>query len=260
MAEQTPGQNPHVINDLVPGVIEALANKTDITPQQCAVWIRKTLLNLSENYPTPELERVGPIVTIGPGMGYNGSNFEYLISSFLQTGADDYTLMSDPVIFLNPTNATTAGLVNQGTMNASAVVAYAMDFMTPKAIQPLLFIPGGIPFKYTRYQNRFWFGTSPGQPYQVYLPYQIRHPFNDSNLLQSPLYISTSWEDIVEYAAAMRGANANRWPDQVENIRKLMYSDPLGQGEPGLLKAMTSQISRDETKSVRQVTPRVERY
>ena len=81
--------------------------------------------------------------------------------------------------------------------------------MTPKAIQPLLFIPGGIPSKYTRYQNRFWFGTSPGQPYQMYLPYQLRHPFNDSNLLQSHVHVPTSWEDIVEYSAAMRGANEN---------------------------------------------------
>jgi hypothetical protein len=259
MAEQTPGQNPHLISDLVPGVIAALANKTDVTSQQASIWLKKTLLNLSENYPTPELERTGPIVTIGPGLGYNGSNYEYLISTFLENAGDDYSLMSDPVIFLTPTTATRASLVNAGTTSGS-VVGYGMDYMTPKAIQSLLFIPGGIPFKYTRHGNKFWFGTQPGAPYQVYLPYQIRHPFNDSNLLQSRVYVSTSWEDIVEYSAAMRGANENRWPDQVTNLKNLIYSDPLGQGEPGLLKALTSQISRDQSKSVRQVTPMVNRY
>jgi hypothetical protein len=257
---ETPAQNPHLISDLVPGVIEALSGKTNITPQTAAVWIKKTLLNLSESYPLPELERIGPIVTIGPGLGYNGSNYEYLISSFLQNASDDYTMMEDPVIFLNPTTAATPGLVNSGTANAGAVVGYSMDYMTPKAIQPLLFIPGGIPFKYTRYQNRFWFGTSPGQPYQTYLPYQLRHPFNDSNLLQSRLHITTSWEDIIEYGAAMRGAIANRWPDQMKTIHDLIYSDPISQGEPGLLKALMPQIARDERKSTRQLMPQVGRY
>ena len=75
---ETPAQNPHLISDLVPGVVAALAGKTNITPQTAAVWIKKTLLNLSETYPFEELRRVGPIVTIGPGLGYNGSNYEYL--------------------------------------------------------------------------------------------------------------------------------------------------------------------------------------
>jgi hypothetical protein len=259
MAEQLPANNPHLISDLVPGVIAALANKTDITPQNAAIWIKKTLLNFSESYQLEELRRVGPVVTIGPGMGYNGSNYEYLISTFLQNTGDDYTLFEDPVIFLTPTTATQAGLVNAGTTSGS-VVGYGMDYMTPKAIQSLLFIPGGIPFKYTRYGNRFWFGTQPGAPYQVYVPYQVRHPFNDSNLLQSQLFVPTSWEDVIEYAAAMRGANENRWPDQVKNLRELLYGDPKGQGEPGLLKAMESQITRDQTKSTRQVTPMIQRY
>ena len=100
---ETPAQNPHLISDLVPGVVAALAGKTNITPQTAAVWIKKTLLNLSETYPFEELRRVGPIVTIGPGLGYNGSNYEYLITPFLLNPSDDYTLLEDPVIFLNPT-------------------------------------------------------------------------------------------------------------------------------------------------------------
>ena len=44
----------------------------------------------------------------------------------------------------------------------------------------------------------------------------------------------------------MRGANENRWPDQVKNLQVLLYGDPKGNGEPGLLKAMVSQM--DETK------------
>jgi hypothetical protein len=258
MAEQTPGQNPHVINDLVPGVIAALANKTDITPQNAAIWIKKTLLNLTASYKFEELRVQGPMVTVGPGMGYQGSNFQYLISQFLNAG-DDYTLQESPVIFLTPTQAATAGLVNAGT-TSGAVVGYPLPYMTPTAIQTLLFIPGGIPSRYTRYGNQFWIGTQPGMPYQMYLPYQRSHPFNDSNLLQSPLYIPTRFEDLIEYSAALRGANENRWPDQVKNLREIIYGDPKGEGEPGLLKAMVSQITMDQDKSTRQVIPTVSRY
>jgi hypothetical protein len=252
----TPGNNPHTINDLVPAVIEALQNKQNITPQQCASWLHTAILNVTENYQFEELRRVGPLVTIGPGLGFQGSNWMYLISSFLNTG-DDYTLTDDPVIVLASTS--------QGTFFTSPgqitnAVTYPMDYMTRKAIQPLLGIGGGIPFKYTRDGAFFWFGTQPGQPYQVYLPYQVRHPFNEGDMLSSQLYFPTSWEMVMAFTAALIGAHANRWPDMVKNLRDIIYGDPKGQGEPGILKALTSQITRDESKSTRQIIPYVGRY
>lgn len=135
-----------------------------------------------------------------------------------------------------------------------------MDYMTMKAIQPLLFVPGGVPFKYTRYGQFFLFGSQPGQNYQVYLPYQRRHPFNDENLPASPLFFSPQWEDVVEYAAALRGAHARRWPDMVKYLREILYGDPKDPGNPGLLKSTALQIQMDETKSTRQLMPHVERY
>jgi hypothetical protein len=240
-------------------VVDALAGKTNISQSQAASAVKKTLLNLTETYKFEELRVIGPMVTIGPGLGVGGSNFQYYVSEFLNSG-DDMTLSEDPVIFLNPTLAASAGLVNAGTSPAGAVVGYGMEYVTPKAIQPLLFIPGGIPFKYTRYGNQFWFGSQPGQPYQVYLPYQVRHPFMDSNLPQTPLRIPTSWEDIVEYSAALRLAQTNNWPDMVKQLRIVLYGDPKGNGEPGLLKSMVSQITRDQANSTRQVIPMVARY
>jgi len=261
MQANLPGQNPHTLNDLVAGVQEALQYKTNITPQNCAVWLRKAILNITESYPFEELRQPGPLVTIGPSLWFNTSNYMYPISMFLNQG-DDYTLMEDPVIFLTNTDATTAGLINAGMTNvdSTAVVGYPMDYMTPKAIQPLLFIPGGVPFKYTRYGGMFWFGSQPGQNYQIYLPYQRRHPFVEGDMLSSLLYFPTSWEMVMEYSAAILGAHANRWPDMVQQLKLILYGDPKNPFEPGLIKSLQPQIQRDQNKSTRQLIPVVGRY
>ncbi len=254
MINNLPGTNPHVINDLYPGIKAKLQNRTDITEQQSSYWVRRALLDITESMIFEELRRFGPLVTIGPGLGYQGSNFMYPISDYLRQG-DDYTLMEDPVIFLTPTSGQS---FNQFWMVTDSV-GFGMDYMTMKAIQPLLFIGGGIPFKYCRYGQFFLFGTQPGQPYQTYLPYQIRHPFS-ANLAQSPLFIPTSWEEIVEYSAAMRGAEEKRWPDMVKDLKFVLYGDPKTPDVPGILAARKLQIERDQNKSTRQLIPSVQRY
>jgi hypothetical protein len=250
-----PGSNTHKVSDLYPGIVAKLQGRTDITVQQASYWVKRALENLTESEIFEELRRIGPLVTIGPGLGLNGSNWQYPISSFLAPG-DDYTLMEDPVIILA---TTTQGTTFNSPGGITNTVSYPMDYMTPKAIQPLLSIGGGIPFKYTRYGGNFWFGTQPGQPYQVYLPYQIRHPFA-SEIPNSQLFIPVSWEEIVEYSAAMRGAEERRWPDMVGTLKAMLYGDPKVPDQPGLLKAMKLQIDRDNNKSTRQVIPTVSRY
>jgi len=248
MINNLPGSNPHKIADLYPGILAKLQNRTDITEQQAAYAVRSALLDITESMIFEELRSPNiPMVTAGPGMGWQGSNYAYQVSTFLAPG-DDYTLMEDPVICLTQgTQFTSPSQVNN-------TVTYAMDYMTPKAIRPLLGIGGGIPLKYTR------FGTQPGQPYQVFLPYQIRHRFT-SNLPDSPLFIPTSWEEIVEYSAAMRLAQGPlRWPDMVKDIKLILYGDPKTPDQPGILAARKLQIERDQNKSTRQLIPVVQRY
>lgn len=264
MQNNFPGLNPHTINDLIPGVQEALQYKQNITSKQISFWLRKAILNITESYAFEELRREGPLVNIGPGLGVNGSNYAYEISYFLNPG-DDYTQMEDPVIFLSQIQYQSVGLIGTvttgtGYMGSSSYVGYPMDYLTPKAIQPILFIPGGVPFKYTRYGQQFWFGTQPGQNYQVYLPYQARHQFAEGDLLSSQLYFPTSWEMVMEYAAAIIGAHANRWPDMVTNLRNVLYGDPKGNGEPGLIKALLPQFARDKMLSTVQFMPQLARY
>lgn len=257
-----PATSTAVINDLIPGVQAALQNRSDASENQTnpamrpSFWIRAAIREITESQPFEELRVIGPTVTIGPGLGFQGSSYIFPISMFLASG-DDYTMTEDPVIFLGNTSGLNLG---QNT------VGYPMTYMTPKAIAPLVSIPGGVPFKYTRYGGNFWFGTQPGQNYQVYLPYQRKHPFNGDNLTTSPVFMPSSWFDVIEYAAAERGAVVNRWNDQSEFLHKLLYGDPKSQmsdgtlGRPGLIAARTLQMERDKRLSTVAMMPSVQRY
>ena len=96
--------------------------------------------------------------------------------------------------------------------------------------------------------------------------YQKRHPFNEANLVSSPVLIDETWHDIIEYAAAERGAVALRWNDQARFLHDLLFGDPEYQtsdgkkGRPGLIDARKVQMEQDEENNVRQVTVTVPRY
>jgi hypothetical protein len=255
MPTPPPAATNATVNSLINKVAAYLQNRQDVSESATnpemrpSAWIRDSLREITANWPFEELRVNGPLVTIGPGLGWQNSNYMYPVALFLNKG-DDMTLSEDPVIFLTPGQAASAGIV--ATTNNT--VGYAMDYMTPKAIQSLLFIPGGVPFKYTRYGNMFWFGSQPGQNYNVYLPYQVRHPFSE-NLTESPVRVPSEWHDIVAYAAAERGAIALRWNDQATYIHNVLYGDPKFQqsggeeGRPGLIAARILQPERDKRLS-----------
>lgn len=266
MSVQGPAATPHVIGDFINKVAANLQNRSDVTEAAAnpemrpSAWLRDSLREITANYPFPELQKPGPLVVIGPGLGWQGSNYMYQVSKFLAPG-EDVTIMEDPVIFLTPGQAAVAGIA----ATTNNVVAYPMDYVTPKAIQSLLFIPGGIPFKYTRYGDMFWFGTQPGSNFNVYLPYQLRHPFTEK-LIQSPVRIPADWYDIMCYAAAERGAIALRWNDQATFIHNILYGDPQFQqsggeeGRPGLIAARILQPERDKRLSPVMLTIGSARY
>jgi len=261
------------INSLINKVKANLQNRSDVAEtasnpeMRPSAWLRDSLREISANWPFEELRVTGPVQTIGVGMGWQGSNYAYPVSQFLNPG-DDVTLTEDPVIFLASQQAVGTGMMPVQTLNttvAGNLVGYGMNYLTPKAIQPLLFIPGGVPFKYTRYGAQFWFGPQPGQPYNVYLPYQVRHPFNP-DLQSTPIRLPQDWLDILSYAAAERGAINLRWNDQANFLHTILYGDPKSvnpvtgeYGRPGLIAAKILQQERDHMRSEIQVIPGAQR-
>jgi len=100
----------------------------------------------------------------------------------------------------------------------------------------------------------------------VYLPYQVRHPF-DPNLLTTPIRLPQDWLDILAYAAAERGAINLRWNDQATYLHTILYGDPKSAipgtaqlARPGLLAAKIAQQEKDQRYSTVQVMPGAQRY
>jgi hypothetical protein len=254
MTTAPPAATNITVNDLIPEVQGWLQNRSDATenPTQQpnptmrpSYWLKRTLQELTANYEFEELKVSGPVVNIGPGLGYRGSNYAYPVSYFLNQG-DDVTLTFDPVIFLTPGQAQQAGLA---VTSANQGGAYSMDYMSEKSIQTILFVGGGIPFKYTRHGNQFWFGTQPGSIFQVYLPYQLRHPFDEENLTASPVYLPSDWHEIASIAAAERGATKLRWNDQAAFLHNLLHGDPEQPESLGIIAKHMLQPDRDRRLS-----------
>ena len=251
-----PGASTAVIGDLIQKVQANLQNRADVNENQFnpemrpSAWLRDALREITASNPFEELRQPNPpLVTIGPGLGEGGSTYKYNVSRFINT-ADDVTLMEDPTIFIDPPGNT---------------ITYPMDYKTPKAIATLLNITGGVPYYYTRFGTQFWFGTQPGQRFTVYLPYQVRHTFIDSNLLLSPVGVPPDWFDIIAYAAAERGAIVHRWNEQAGVLHTVLYGDekyPPGhpRHRPGLIEARLYQQERDRRLSTISVIPQVSRY
>lgn len=248
-----PGSSNGTIQSLINDVQAWLQNRADVSESQSnpdmrpSRWIRKAIENVTQQYRFEELRTLGPTVSIGPGLGFQGSNYLYPVSMFLNPG-DDYQFNESMVIFISPT------------------VSYPMDYMQPKAIAPLLNVPGGVSFKYTRYGANFWFGVQSGIPYQVYFPYQRVHPFIEDNVPGSPVFLPKEWLEIVSVDAARRGAVKNRWNDQATYLYQMLHGDAAYQnsagekGTPGLLAPVLEQQTRDEMTSVRQIIPVATRY
>ena len=238
------GSSTTTIAGLTNGVLANLQGRTDLTEtnpnpsMRPSFFIKRTIEEITGKFQFEELRIVGPTVPLTVGQ------YSYPVATFINSG-DDVTFYEDPVIFIDfPANQ----------------VAYPMDYMTPKAIAPLLNVRGGIPFKYTRYGANFWFGTNPGQPYPVYLPYQRKHPFNDQSLPDSQVFLPQDWKDVVEFDAARRAAISLRWNDQASYLQKLLYGDPMKPGDIGILTAKMLDIERSQGKSSRSLTPIVGRY
>lgn len=239
------------INDLIPGVQAALQNRGDVSEAQSnpamrpSRWIKRAIQEFTESQPFEELRTTGPTVTLTALQAF------YPVTFFLNQG-DDYTFPESLAIFIDfPTNT----------------IKQTLDYKTPKAMEQMTSNTTiGLPSRWTRYGQQIFIGPNPNQPYSMFMRYQIRHPFNDANLPTSSLYIPDTWHEIVEMAAAEKGAIANRWNDQATYLHNALWGDPEYQmtegkrGRPGMVAARILQPERDQSFNSRALTVLVSRY
>jgi hypothetical protein len=243
-----PGVATKTISDLIPYVVDALQNRTDVTPLLAARYIKRAVQEVCESNVFEELKITGPTVALTPG------TVSYPVSTFMIDSGDDYVQIPSFAVFVDFPNNT---------------IVSPIQYKVVMAIEPMLAgATVGVPSRWTRYGTNVLIGPNPNQAYSVFMRYQMRHrfPADESQMGGVLLYIPDTWEEIVAYAAAERIAQVKRWNEQATFIHQLLYGDPASQqkdgtlGRPGLIGARRLQIERDGQHNSRQLIPLVPRY
>lgn len=226
------------IADLMPGVKRRLANRADVDASS-PYWIRDSIRELTNDFPFEELKDFGE----EKQLTINES--KYHIDDFT-LGGEDLTDINFFEIFVDyPTNSVTTLIL----------------FREAAVVGPLRRYPG-LPKYFTRHGHYFLIGPKPNNPYTVTMAYQRKHPFNGGDiksLLSSQVMMPEVWYEVIEIAAALRGAIDLRLPDYITLYQQTLHGDPKGEGEVGLIKARKAQHYRDKARNAGQMVPIVQK-
>lgn len=223
------------IKDLVEGIQSKLAGRTDV-PAKAPRWIQSAIRELSENYPFIELETSGAEAQLVAG------ERQVPVENFVTPGQF-------------PTDIKFFELFIDYPANTRSV---AIHLREPGVVIPLSRIPG-LPKFCCRYGANILFGFCPDKAYKVIMYYQKRHEFAPA-LEETEILMPPDWLEILEYAAAEKGATELRLPDYVTMYHQLLHGDPQNAAEIGLLKAKVSQHAKDKAKNVGQIGITVSQY
>lgn len=218
--------------------------------------IRKAVLEYSEDYKHPLLEVTGPTVELVPYQNaYAPSFFTGEVDTALDVNkVNSFWIYNSPFVAPSPTN----GLTNSG---------YDLKFRSIDAIEVLLNIPG-LPLYWTRNNNQIYIASMPDNNYSMYMRFQTQHPHSDTVngfALNTVIQMADTWQEIVEYGAAMRCAQGINLSSKTTELHTRLYGDQKFQtssgieGAPGLIFQRTSQRNRDQTTTMRRFRLRMGR-
>ncbi len=214
--------------------------------------IRKAVLEFTEDYKHPLLEETGPTINLVAFQNVYNPNF------FLQ--------VADANLDVNKVNS--FWIYNNGvvpvTSSSQSNSGYDLKFKSINDIEVLLNIPG-VPLYWSRNNNKIYI-TLPDNSYPVYMRYQKEHPLAnepDGFAVATPIEMADSWQEILEYAAAMRVAPKINLANKKQELHTALYGDQKFQtssgieGAPGLIFQRTSQRNRDQVTTTRRLRLRM---
>lgn len=216
-------------------------------------WIRKSVLELTESYKFPDIETPGPTVQLT-----QFSSGPYPYNTFMSpsdagldiTNIDSLWIYYQPPQSLNASNGENPGI--------------QLKFRTIDVIEQDLNIVG-LPVYWTRYNGQIYIAFAPDQPYFTYARYRKMQKFSTPVAGTDVILMPNTWQDIVGYASAERGAISLDLNERAEKFHNKLYGDPKFQrsggteGAPGLIFMRTSQEQRDKVRSSIALRPRIAR-
>lgn len=247
------------------GVQRLLMGRT-VTTATMAENIRKAVLELTEDYKHPLLEATGPLTSF---VAFQNS---YTPSFFLQIADAALDISKVNSFFIYNDTYVAPSLTSSATNSG-----YDLKYRSIKDIEVLLNIPG-IPQYWSRNNNQLYFGSMPSKAYSCYMRYQKEHPFPNAGIADvvtasvitagagiDPILMANTWQDVVEYDAAMRCAQEVNLSSKATELQTRLYGDQKFQkssgleGAPGLIFQRTSQRNRDQSTTTRRLRLRMGR-
>ena len=227
------------------GVYSKLSAREDLVARGVYYWIQDAILELSRNFRFQGLERTGPQFQFTVGVT------SYAPTVWMDVIAKETITNLIPSIFrfFNPFSPTNIGVNAGSTMKWKTVDALELMFQSP-----------GIPTYFTRYNDQLLVAPQPDTSYTAYVRYQVEHPFSTPEVEPTdPFLLPNDWKEIVEYAAALRGATVLRMLDYANQYHGVLFGDPEyqrssgGRGQPGLIARRHSQMETDSTSMMRSI-------
>lgn len=213
------------------------------------IWIAETVLELAQSYSFKELLITGPAVPFQVGVN------TYDRSTWCQAG-DDWTDIKSWFLFFNSNSG--PGWQLKGR-NISFVDQYSNI--------------AGIPAYWSEADGQnIVVGFNPNNNYYAQMRYQRVNPFTynvDGSLAPADtdiVYLPNDWQEIIEYAAAIRAASELRAFDYVDKYYSLLHGDDDyresggTKGKPGLIFGRITTMQKGMNHFARQLKPAVSRY
>jgi hypothetical protein len=221
----TPGQaTVFTINDLVTmpsGVLQKVENRSTDTAQAWQ-WVVDALLELSTDRELrnefDQLEEYGNMFNLTVGQQ------EYDDIECFVPGGDINTSTLDFLLWIDPPN-------NTQRRRLDMISYQEADKWQASNAQPI---------QCYRFSDLIGFYPIPDQTYTVQPRIQRQHPINDTNIGATPILLPRDWNEIICWAAAMRGYADLKEYEASQKIHDLLY----GAGDENTAKRSPGMIMR----------------
>lgn len=214
------------IGDHVPIVASLLGGRTDIN-DKVSNWIAYAYRDLTSSIPFEELELTDTPIAIA-----NIPTVDY------------------------PTDARA---IKSLTINIASNT-FAPLYKRNMAIIDRYTTAPGTPSVWAPFNNQIHLRQIPVQNYPLVVRYWQRvvlsNPVNDTQIL-----IGDDWQEILDYAAQLRGYIDLQELDKASAVRTLLYGDPRNiKRNPGLIKVRMTRIQAEYENANYGLRPRIRRY
>jgi len=112
-----------------------------------------------------------------------------------------------------------------------------------------------LPTEWYRFNSNIGFTPIPDQAYQVQTRMLQMHPINDANLSATQILIPRDWNEVLIWAAVLRGFMELLQYEKAAKVRMLLYGDPKYPRRPGMLNGRKKRREQEAWRTEQSLRP-----